>query len=216
VALATLKRLGRERKVQRHVALVCATAGAFSVLAAALLPEVVTVAVYGGTLLATLGVAVVPLTTPGISQDSEWFWRSAPLTGLSYVAGMFIAGIGGGVIALLAPELAALSPFLWVKESLPASDLLRIVLPGVPVILLLAASAGFLVPCRLHNTYEQIPSFALLGALLAGVFATASWVSPRIAALGVPRPIAGTGFVLALAVLSLTTALLTENARRKS
>ncbi|MDQ5810687.1 MAG: hypothetical protein M3358_08040, partial [Actinomycetota bacterium] len=134
VALATLKRLGRERKIQRHVALVCATVGAFSVLAAALLPEVVTLAVYGGTLLAALGVAVVPLTTPGTGQDSEWFWRSAPLTTLSYVTGMFIAGIGGGAIALLAPELAALSPFLWFTGSFSAFDVVRIVLPGVPVI----------------------------------------------------------------------------------
>jgi hypothetical protein len=215
VALATLKRLGRERKIQRHVALVCATVGAFSVLAAALLPEVVTLAVYGGTLLAALGVAVVPLTTPGTGQDSEWFWRSAPLTTLSYVTGMFIAGIGGGAIALLAPELAALSPFLWSTGSFSAFDVVRIVLPGVPVILLLAVSAGFLVPCRLHDTYEQILSFASLGALLAGVFATVSWASPRIAALGVPRQLAGVGFILAVAVLSLTTALLTENARRK-
>jgi hypothetical protein len=51
--------------------------------------------------------------------------------------------------------------------------------------------------------------------LLAGVSATVSWVSPRIAALGVPHPLAGVGFILAVAVLSLTTALLTENARRK-
>ena len=216
MALATLKRLGRERKIQRHVALVCATVGAFSVLAAALLPEVVTLAVYGGTLLAALGVAVVPLSTPGTDRDSEWFWRSAPLTTLSYVTGTFIAGIGGGVIAWLAPELAALSPFLWFTGSSSASEVVRIVLPGVPVILLLAVSAGFLVPCRLHDTYEQVLSFASLGALLAGVFATVSWVSPRIAALGVPRPLAGVGFILTVAVLSLTTALLTENARRKS
>ncbi len=71
------------------------------------------------------------------------------------------------------------------------------------------------MPCRLHDTYEQILSVASLGALLAGVFATVSWASPRIAALGVPRPLAGAGFILAVAVLSLTTALLTENARRK-
>jgi hypothetical protein len=180
-----------------------------------LLPEVVTLAVYGGTLLAALGVAVVPLTTPGTGQDSEWFWRSAPLTTLSYVTGMFIAGIGGGAIALLAPELAALSPFLWFTGSFSASDVVLIVSPGVPVILLLAVSAGFLVPCSLHDTYEQVLSFAALGALLAGVSATVSWVSPRIAALGVPHPLAGVGFILAVAVLSLTTALLTENARRK-
>jgi len=215
VALATLKRLGRERKIQRHVALVCITVGAFSVLVAALLPEVVTLAVYGGTLLAALGVAVVPLTTPGTGQDTGWFWRSAPLSTLSYVTGMFVAGICGGVIALLAPELAALSPFLWFTGSFSASEVVRILLPGVPVILLLALSAGFLLPCRLHDAYEQVLSFASLGALLAGVFATVSWASPRIAALGVPRPLAGVGFILAVAVLSLTTALLTENARRK-
>ncbi|MDQ3864811.1 MAG: hypothetical protein M3317_15185 [Actinomycetota bacterium] len=216
VALATLKRLGRERKLQRHMALVCATAGAFSVSVAILLPEAVMLAAYGGTLLAALGVAVVPLTTPGISQDSEWFWRSTPLTTLSYVTGMFIAGLGGGVVALLAPELAALSPLLWFTGGLSASDAARIILPAVPVILLLAVSAGFFVPCRLHNTYERVLSFAVLGALVAGVFATASWASPQIAALGVPGPFAGLAFVLAVAVLSLTVALLTENARRRS
>jgi hypothetical protein len=216
VVLAALKHLSRERKIQRHVALVCATAGAFSILVAALLPEVVTLAAYGGTLLATLGVAVVPLTTPGISQDSEWFWRSAPLTMVTYVVGLFVCGLVGGVIALLAPELATLSPFVWFAGGFSASDVLRILLPGVPVILLLAVSAGFLVPCRLHNTYEQVLSFALLGALLAGVFATASWASPRLATLGVPGPLAGAGFVVALTVLGLAAALLTENSRRES
>ena len=134
---------------------------------------------------------------------------------LSYVIGIFGAGIGGGVIALLAPELAALSPFLWSTERFSPSEVVLMVFPEVPVVLLLAVSAGFLVPCRLHNAYEQVLSFALLGALLAGVFAAASWAAPRLATLGVPVPLAGSALVLAVSVLGLTTALLTENARRK-
>ena len=119
-------------------------------------------------------------------------------------------------MALLAPELAALSPLLWLAGSFSVSDVLHILLPGVPVILLLAAGAGFLAPCRLDDTYEQVLSFALLGALLAGVLATVSWVSPRLAALDVPGSLSGAGLVLAVAALGLATGMLTENSRRKS
>jgi hypothetical protein len=82
--------------------------------------------------------------------------------------------------------------------------------------LLVATGAGFLVPCSLENASEQVLSYAAFGASLAGVFAAASWVAPRLAVLGVPEPLVGACLVLAVAGLVVAAAFFREHERRKA
>jgi hypothetical protein len=195
VVSVTLKRMGRDRSLQRHVLFVSAVAGLLSGLTSVLFTSVAPVAL-GGVLLATFSVSVVPLATYGTNRDSSWLWRSAPVSATTYVLGLVVAGLGGGILAAVAPAAAASLPFLWVGRDLPE---LGTVAVAAAVILLVATGAGFLVPCGLEDASEQVLSYAAFGASLAGVFAAASWAAPRLAALGVPEPLVGAGLVIAIA-----------------
>jgi hypothetical protein len=155
-------------------------------------------------------VSVVPLATYGTNRDSRWLWRSAPVSTTTYVLGMVVAGFGGGVLAVLAPAAAATLPLVWV--GLPE---LGTVAVGVAAILLVATGAGFLVPCALENASEQILSYAAFGASLVGVFAAASWATPRVAALGIPEPLVGAGLVLAITGGVISAAFLIESERER-
>jgi hypothetical protein len=210
VLSVTLKRMGRDRSLQRHVLFVSGVAGILSGLTSALLPHVATVALGGVLLLAAFSVSVVPLATYGTNRDSSWLWRSAPVSPTTYVLGMVVAGFGGGILAIVVPAAVATAPFLWMGRSLPELGAV-----GVAVILLVATGAGFLVPCRLENASEQILSYAVFGASLAGVFAAASWVTPRLAALKIPEPLIQAGFVSAIAGVVVAGAFLRENEWRK-
>src|SRR5215211_5617152 len=209
VLSVTLKRMGRDRSLQRHVLFVSVVAGIVSGLASVLLPGV---ALGGVLLLAALSVSVVPLATYGTNQDSRWLWRSAPVPATTYVPGMVVSGLCGGILAVVVPAAAATAPFYWMGRGLPGLGTVAVV---VMVILLLATGAGFLVPCRLENTTEQILSYPVLGASLAGAFAAASWTTPRLAALRIPEPLIGAGLVLTITGLVVAAAFLRENEWRK-
>src|SRR5215210_439703 len=212
VLSVTLKRMGRDRSLQRHVLFVSVVAGIVSGLASVLLPGVAPVALGGVLLLAALSVSVVPLATYGTNQDSRWLWRSAPEPATTYVPGMVVSGLCGGILAVVAPAAAATAPFVWMGRGLPGLGTVAVV---VMIILLLATGAGFLVPCRLENTSEQILSYAAFGASLAGAFAAASWTTPRLAALHIPEPLIGAGLVLTITGLVIAAAFLRENEWRK-
>ena len=212
VLSVTLKRMGRDRSLQRHVLFVSVVAGIVSGLTSVLLPSVAPVALGGVLLLATLSVSVVPLATYGTNQDSRWLWRSAPVPATTYVLGMLVSGLCGGILAVVAPAAAATAPFFWMGRGLPELGTVAVV---VMVILLLATGAGFLVPCRLENATEQILSYAVFGASLAGVFAAASWTTPRLAALHIPESLIGAGLVLTIVGLVIAAAFLRENEWRK-
>ncbi len=212
VLSVTLKRMGRDRSLQRHVLFVSVVAGIVSVLTSVLLPGVAPVALGGVLLLAALSVSVVPLATYGTNQDSRWLWRSAPVSVTTYVLGMVVSGICGGILTVVAPAAAATAPFLWVGRGLPELGTVAVV---VMVVLLVATGAGFLVPCRLENATEQILSYAVFGASLAGVFAAASWTTPRLAALHIPEPLIGAGLVLTITGLVIAAVFLRENEWRK-
>jgi hypothetical protein len=211
VVSVTLKRMGRDRSLQRHVLFVSVAAGILSGFTSVLLPSVAPVALGGVLLLAAFSVSVVPLATYGTSQDSSWLWRSAPIPAATYVLGMVVAGICGGLLAVVAPAAAATSPSLWMGRGLPELATVAV----VAVILLVATGVGFLVPCRLENASEQILSYAAFGASLAGVFAVAPRAAARLTALGVPEPLFGAGFVCAIAGVVVAAAFLRENERRK-
>jgi hypothetical protein len=83
------------------------------------------------------------------------------------------------------------------------------------VVQLVATGAGFLVPCTPENTSEQILSYAVFGASLAGVIATQYWATPRLATLNIPEPLIGAGLVLTIAGLVVATTFLREHERRK-
>ncbi|MCA1687768.1 MAG: hypothetical protein LC714_04070 [Actinobacteria bacterium] len=212
VVSVTLKRMGRDRALLRHVLFVSAAAGILSGLTSVLLPSVAPAALGGVLLLAAFSVSVVPLATYGTNRDSSWLWRSAPVSATTYVLGMVVSGLGGGVLAVVAPAAAATLPFLWVGWGLPE---LGTVAVAVAVVLLVATGAGFLVPCRLENASEQILSYAAFGASLAGVFAAASWVTPRLAARGIPEPLVEAGLVLAIIGVVVAVAFLRENEWRE-
>jgi hypothetical protein len=212
VVTVALKRMGRDASLQRHVLFVSIVAGILSGLTSVLFTSVAPVALGGVLLLAAFSVSVVPLATYGTNQDSSWFWRSAPVSTATYVLGMVVSGFGGGILAVAVPAVAATSPFLWVGRGLPE---LGTVAVAVAVILLAATGAGVLVPCSLQNASEQILSYAVFGASLAGVFAAASWVTPRLAALGVSEPLVGAGIVFAITGLVTVAAFLRENEWRK-
>jgi hypothetical protein len=72
------------------------------------------------------------------------------------------------------------------------------------------------VPCALENPSEQILSYAVFGASLAGVFAATSWAAPRLAVLGVPEPAVEAGLLLVAAGLVVAVAFATEHERRKA
>jgi hypothetical protein len=212
VVSVTLKRMGRDRSLQRHVLFVSLVAGILSGLASVSLTSVAPAALGGVLLLATFSVSVVPLATYGTNRDSRWLWRSAPVSAATYVLGMVVAGFGGGVLAVVAPAAAATFPFFWAGRDLPE---LGTVAVGVAVILLVATGAGFLVPCELEDASEQILSYAVFGASLAGVFAAASWAAPRLAALGIPEPLVEAGLVFAITGGVIAAAFLRENERGK-
>lgn len=212
VVSVTLKRMGRDRSLQRHVLFVSLVAGILSGLASVSLTSVAPAALGGVLLLATFSVSVVPLATYGTNRDSRWLWRSAPVSAATYVLGMVVAGFGGGVLAVVAPAAAATFPFFWAGRDLPE---LGAVAVGVAVILLVATGAGFLVPCELEDASEQILSYAVFGASLAGVFAAASWAAPRLAALGIPEPLVEAGLVFAITGGVIAAAFLRENERGK-
>jgi hypothetical protein len=207
VVSVTLKRMGRDRSLQRHVLFVSVVAGILSGLTSVALTSVAPVALGGVLLLATFSVSVVPLATYGTSRDSSWLWRSAPVSAATYVLGMVVAGFGGGVLAVVAPAAAATLPVFRVGRDLPE---LGAVALGVAVILLVATGAGFLVPCELEDASGQILSYAVFGASLAGVFAAVSWAAPRLAALGIPEPLVGAGLVFAITGGVIAAAFLRE------
>ena len=211
VLSVTLKRVGRDRSLQRHVALVAVVAGILSGATSVLLPSVAPVGLVGVLLLAALSVAVVPMTTYGTNQRSSWLWRSAPISTATYVLGVVVSGMGGGALAIVAPAAATL-PFLREGGGLAQ---LGTVAVAVAVVLLLATGVGFLVPCRPENASEQILSYAVLGASLAGVFAAASRAAPRLAALNVPEALVGAGLIFVMCGLVIATAFSMENARRE-
>lgn len=212
VVSVTLKRMGRDRSLRRHVALVAVVAGILSGATSVLLPSVAPVALGGVLLLAALSVSVVPLATYGTNGSSSWLWRSAPVSTATYVLGVVVSGFGGGVLAIVAPAAATL-PFLRVGGG-PSQ--LGTVAVAVAVVLLLATGVGFLAPCRLEDATEQILSYAVLGASLACVFAAASRVAPRLAALNVPAALVGAGLVFVIVGLVIAAAFSRENARRKA
>ena len=212
VLSVTLKRMGRDGSLQRHVLFVSVVAGIVSSLTSVLLPSVAPVALAGVLLLATLSVSVVPLATYGTNRDSRWLWRSAPVPATTYVLGMVVSGLCGGILAVVAPAAAATAPFFWMGRGLPELGTVAVV---VMVILLLATGAGFLVPCRLENATEQILSYAVFGASLAGVFAAASWATPRLAVLHIPESLIGAGLVSTITGLVIAAAFLRENEWRK-
>jgi hypothetical protein len=212
VLSVTLKRMGRDRAPQRHVLFVSVAAGILSGLTSVMLPTVATVALGGLLLLAALSVSVVPLATYGTNRDSSWLWRSAPVPITTYVLAMVVAGFGGGILAVVVPAAAATAPFFWAGRGLPE---LGTVAVAVAVVLLVATGAGFLAPCRLEHASEQILSYAVFGASLAGVFAAASWVTPRLAALKIPESLIEAGLVCAIAGVVVAAAFLRENEGRK-
>ena len=210
VVSVTLKRMGRDRSVQRHVLFVSVAAGILSGLTSVFLTSVAPFALGGVLLLATFSVSVVPLATYGTNRDSNWLWRSAPVSAATYVFGMVVAGFGGGVLAVVAPAAAATFPIFWAGRDLPELGTV-----GVAVILLVATGAGFLVPCELEDASEQVLSYAVFGASLAGVFAAASWAAPRLTALGIPEPLVEAGLVFAITGGVIAAAFLRENERGK-
>jgi hypothetical protein len=210
VSSVALKRMVRDRSVQRHTLFVALVAGTLSCLTSALLPDVAQAAVGGLLVLAALSVAIVPLATYGANRDSSWFWRSTPVSFAAYVLGMVGAGICAGTVVVVAPTAAAL-PFFWVGREPPE---LAVVVVVVVVILLVATGAGFLVPCSLENTSEQILSYAAFGASLAGVFAAGSWVAPGLTVLGIPESLVVVGLTLVVAGLVVAAAFLRERERR--
>jgi hypothetical protein len=128
------------------------------------------------------------------------------------VLGMVASGLCGGILAVVAPAAAATAPFFWTGRTLPGLWAVAVV---VMVVLLLATGAGFLVPCRLENTTEQILSYAVFGASLAGVLAAASWTAPRLAALRIPEPPVAAGLLLTITGLVIAAAFSRENEWRK-
>jgi hypothetical protein len=210
VSSVALKRMVRDRSVQRHTLFVALVAGTLSCLTSALLPDVAQAAVGGLLLLAALSMAIVPLATYGANRDSSWFWRSTPVSFAAYVLGMVGAGICAGTVVVVAPSAAAL-PFFWVGRGPPELAVVVVV-----VILLVATGAGFLVPCSLENTSEQILSYAAFGASLAGVFAAGSWVAPRLTVLAIPESLVVVGLTLVVAGLVVAAAFLRERERRKA
>lgn len=212
VVSVTLKRMARDRSLQRHVALVAVVTGILSGTASILLPSVAPVALGGVLLLAALSVSVVPLATYATNESSSWLWRSAPISTATYVLGVVVSGMGGGVLATVAPAAATL-PFLLAGGGPPQFGTVAV---AVAVVLLLATGVGFLVPCTLENASEQILSYAVLGASLAGVFATASRAAPLLAALDAPEALVGAGLVFVATGLVIAAAFARENARRKA
>jgi hypothetical protein len=206
------KRMVRNRSVQRHTLFVAFVAGTLSCLTLALLPDVAQVAFGGLLLLAALSVGVVPLATYGANRDSRWFWRSAPVSFANYVLGMVGAGFCAGVVVVVVPTATATLPFFWVGRGPPELGMVVV----VAVILLVATGAGFLLPCSLENASEQVLSYAAFGASLAGVFASGSWVAPRLTVLGIPELLVVVGLTLIVAGLVVAAAFLREHERRKA
>jgi hypothetical protein len=212
VLSVTLKRTLRDASLRRHVLFVTVIAGILSGLASVLLPSVLPVAHGGLLMLAVLSVSIVPLATYGTNRDSSWFWRSAPVSTTTFVLGIVVSGFCGGILAVVAPAAAATLPFFWVERGLPE---LGAVAAVAAVVQLVATGTGFLVPCTPENTSEQILSYAVFGASLAGVIATQSWATPRLATLNIPELLIGAGLVLTIAGLVVATAFLREHERRK-
>jgi hypothetical protein len=212
VSSVALKRMVRDRSVRRHTLFVALVAGTLSCLTSALLPDVEQAAVGGLLLLAALSMAIVPLATYGANRDSSWLWRSTPVSFATYVLGMVGAGICAGTVVVVAPTAAVALPFYWVGRG--PLELAVVVVVGV--ILLVATGAGFLAPCSLENTSEQILSYAAFGASLAGVFAAGSWVAPRLTVLGIPESLVVVGLTLVVAGLLVAAAFLRERERRKA
>jgi hypothetical protein len=208
-----LKRMGRNRSVRRHILFVALVAGTLSCLASSLLPDVAQVALGGVLLLAAVSVAIVPLATYGANRDSNWLWRSAPVSFATYVLGMLGAGFCAGILAVVVPATMATLPLLWIGGGLPELGTIAVI---VMVTLLMATGVGFLVPCSLENTSEQVLSYAAFGVSLAGFFAAGPWVAPRLVVLGFPESLVEVGLALAVAGLVITVASLREYERRNT
>ena len=211
VSSVALKRMVRNRSVQRHTLFVALVAGTLSWLTSALLPDVAQAAFGGLVLLAALGTAIVPLATCGANRDSSWFWRSAPVSFAAYVFGTFCAGLCAGIAAVVVPTAAATLPFFTAGWGPPEPGVAVV----VGVILVVAAGAGFIVPCSLENASEQVISYAAFGVALAGVFAAWSWVAPRLTVLGVHELVVVACLALFVAGLVVAAAFLAEHERRK-
>ena len=208
-----LKRMGRNRSVRRHILFVALVAGTLSWLTSSLLPGVAQVALGGVLLLAAVSVAIVPLATYGANRDSNWLWRSAPVSFATYVLGMVGVGFCAGILAVVVPATMATLPLLWIGGGLPELGAIAVI---VTVTLLMATGVGFLVPCSLENTSEQVLSYAAFGASLVGFFAAGRWVAPRLVVLGFSESLVEVGLALAVAGLVITAAASREYERRNT
>ena len=208
-----LKRMGRNRSVRRHILFVALVAGTLSWLTSSLLPGVAQVALGGVLLLAAVSVAIVPLATYGANRDSNWLWRSAPVSFATYVLGMVGVGFCAGILAVVVPATMATLPLLWIGGGLPELGAIAVI---VTVTLLMATGVGFLVPCSLENTSEQVLSYAAFGASLVGFFAAGRWVAPRLVVLGFSESLVEVGLALAVAGLVITAAVSREYERRNT
>jgi hypothetical protein len=211
VSSVAMKRMVRNRSVQRHTLFVAFVAGTLSCLTSALLPDIAQVAFGGLVLLTALSTAIVPLATYGANKDSSWFWRSAPVSFAAYVLGTVCAGFCAGMVAVVVPTAATL-PFFQLGWGPPEPGMAVV----VGVVLLVATGVGFIVPCSLENASEQVFSYAAFGAALAGVFAAWSWVAPPLTVLGVQEPLVVAGLALIVAGLVVAAAFLGEHERRKA
>lgn len=205
-----LKRMGRTGSVRRHILFVTFVAGTLSCLTSRLLPGVAQVALGGVVLLSAVSVAIVPLATYGANRDSNWLWRSAPVSFATYVLGMVGAGFCAGILAVVVPAMVVTLPILWIGGLFELGTIAVIVV----VTVLLATGVGFLVPCSLENTSEQVLSYAAFGASLVGFFAAGPWVAPRLVVLGFPESLVEVGLALVVAGLVITVASLSEYERR--
>jgi hypothetical protein len=208
-----LKRMGRNRSVRRHILFVALVAGTLSWLTSSLLPGVAQVALGGVLLLAAVSVAIEPLATYGANRDSNWLWRSAPVSFATYVLGMVGVGFCAGILAVVVPATMATLPLLWIGGGLPELGAIAVI---VTVTLLMATGVGFLVPCSLENTSEQVLSYAAFGASLVGFFAAGRWVAPRLVVLGFSESLVEVGLALAVAGLVITAAASREYERRNT
>jgi hypothetical protein len=126
---------------------------------------------------------------------------------------MVVAGFCGGILALAVPAATAALPAFWAGGGSPGLGTLAVV---AAVTLLLATGTGFLVPCALENASEQILSYAVFGASLAGIFSATSWAAPRLVVLGIPELAVEVGLLLTVGGLTVAVAFATEQERRKA
>lgn len=211
VTLNGLKRMVRDRTLQRHVLFLAVAGMVASMLATAFLDHIATIILSMMLLLVMIGAAVLPLTAPGINRGSSWFWRSTPLPISHYVFGTLVAGFAGGAAALIVGGATIVWALFLGGDTSNVGMLLAV---GV-ILLLLASGVGFIMPASLNNNAEQIFSFAAFGASVVGAFAAIYLIVPRVVPTGVSDSIVGVGIVFIVGGASVLAALLAERMRRK-